>query len=339
MHALPYLFAWSIPATVFAGLWLGGAGTFLTVAFVFGLVPVLDALLGTSLRNPPEHEPPSPLYDAVLRGWIPVHLATLGYGLHVASSGALSGLELAGLTVSLGLTGGAGINVGHELMHRREAHDRGLAELLLTLTSYTWFCVEHVFGHHKHVATPGDPATARLGESVYRFLPRTLAGGVRSAWAFETRRVERSGQAGTWRDRRLRYSALLACAYALTGAAFGLPGLLVFAAQGVVAVFQLEVINYVEHYGLARRELEPGRYERVLPQHSWSSAHRLTGYLLYNLPRHADHHHRASRPYAKLRHVDEAPQLPAGYAAMFLCALVPPLWRRLMDPRAGALRA
>jgi len=334
LRAAPYLLAWSIPFSVLLGLYLGGFWTFFTVLYVFGLTPVVDLLVGTQERNPEEDASPSVFFDYVVRGWVVVHMGILLYGLSLV--GSLPPLEMLGLTVSIGLVGGAGINVAHELMHRRGRGDRALAELLMSLVGYAHFCVEHVHGHHRHVATPRDPATAQLGESVYRFVPRSVFGGLRSAWGIETRRVSREGVSGSLWDRRVRYAIEFMVLCALAVGVAGLAGLLFFLVQGVVAVLQLEVINYLEHYGLQRRVLSTGRYERVRPQHSWNSAHRVTGWLLFGLPRHADHHFKASRPYPKLRHLPEAPQLPAGYATMFLCALVPPLWHRVMDPRALA---
>jgi alkane 1-monooxygenase len=221
-------------------------------------------------------------------------------------------------------------------MHRRARWARALAELLMTSVSYPHFCIEHVLGHHRHVATPRDPASARLGETVFAFYARCVVGSLCSAWSLERERLSRAGQrAGTLRDRRLRYGLLLAGAYGLAGWSAGGLGLLVFAAQSVVGFSLLEVINYLEHYGLGRRELVPGHYERVRPEHSWNASQRLSNHYLFNLARHADHHANASRPYERLRHQDDAPQLPAGYATMLLLALVPPLWFRVMNPRVA----
>jgi alkane 1-monooxygenase len=249
-------------------------------------------------------------------------------------------LEQVGLVASLGvMMGGFGINVGHELMHRARPSDRALAEILMASVSYPHFIVEHVLGHHKNVATPEDPATARLGESLYHFLPRTLVGGVQSAWRLEKKRVATHGlMRFGLRDRRLRYplDVLLACAIIATFA--GWIGVAYFAAESVIAILLLETINYVQHYGLARAEVSPGRYERVRDVHSWNSAVRVSNWYLFNLPRHSDHHSVASRPYPVLRHNGDSPQLPAGYGTMLLAAFVPPLWRRWMDARATEWR-
>ena len=258
----------------------------------------------------------------------------MGWALLHITQNALSTFEIVGLTISVGMmAGGGGINIAHEMMHRKNLAHRALAEVLMTSVSYTHFCVEHVLGHHKHVGTPKDPATSRKNENLYAFLPRTLFGGLLSAWRLETERVSNRQISWTLKDRRVRYSVFYVAVLAAIILNFGALGTLFFIGQSATAILLLEVINYVEHYGLSRQQLENGRYERVLPKHSWNSAHRLTNALLVHLPRHADHHYMASRHYQDLRHIDDSPQLPTGYAAMVLLALVPPLWRVVMNPK------
>jgi alkane 1-monooxygenase len=197
-----------------------------------------------------------------------------------------------------------------------------------------------VYGHHRYVATPRDPATARFGESFYRFFPRTLAGSVVSALEIENERVRRRyGRALHPANRMLRYALVQLALYSMIGFVFGWLGVVVLAGQSAVAILELETINYVEHYGLMRRETSPGVFERVQPWHSWDAHYRVSNWLLINLARHADHHGIASRRYPALQAEPSTPQLPAGYGAMFLLALVPPLWRKVMDPRVVAERA
>ena len=249
-------------------------------------------------------------------------------------------LTFALLALSTGLMTGIGINVAHELMHRRGRPERAGAEILMVMTTYTHFCVEHVLGHHKHVSTPVDPASSRLGESIYVYLPRTLLGGLRSAWRLEGQRVRRVGiPSWSLRNRRLRYALTLLAVYVFIGATVGAVGVVFMALQSAVAMLLLETINFIEHYGLARREIRPGVYERTMPAHSWNASERMTNWFLFHLQRHADHHHLASRPFFALRHIDDSPQMPTGYAGMILLALVPPLWRRVMDPRVLAWQA
>ncbi|MEZ6184721.1 MAG: alkane 1-monooxygenase [Planctomycetota bacterium] len=336
MSPWPYLFMYTLPLAWALGTWLGGPWSFLVLAYAFGLVPLLEPLFGHDRADPEPDPGRRPLYEAILRGWLPVELAVLGAALWTATHVALTPLEWAGLVASTGtVVAGGGFTVAHELMHRRGKAERALAEVLMALASYTHFCVEHVHGHHKHVATPLDPASARRGEWVYAFLPRTILGGLASAWRIESRRVAKRGVRGL-ADRRLRYPLGIAALWLAVGLGFGLPGLALFLAQGAFAVLLLETINYVEHYGLARPELAPGRYGRARPEHSWNATHRLTNAMLINLQRHADHHAYAHRSYPELRAWPDAPTLPCGYPTMVLAALVPPLWFAVMNPRVDA---
>lgn len=344
VHAAPFALAFLVPASLVLALYGGGAWSFATVVFVFGVVPVADAWGGVSRANPaPDDEDAlasNPWYRALTIAWVPVHLVLLVLVVGRLARGPVSAVEAAGLVLSLGIVGGGGgITVAHELMHRPGRLERALAEVLLLAVNYPWFTIEHLLGHHRHVATPRDPATARHGESVYAFIPRSVLGGLASALRLEAARVRRRGaRAWSWRNRFWRYAAELAAIYAAVGLLAGTRGVLVFAVQGVIAFSLLEVINYVEHYGLVRAETAPDRYERTRLVHSWNSSHRVGNWFLFNLQRHSDHHYLAARPYQVLRHFDESPQLPSGYAAMVPAALVPPLWHRLMEPRLARWR-
>ncbi|MGL5912469.1 MAG: alkane 1-monooxygenase, partial [Phycicoccus sp.] len=239
--------------------------------------------------------------------------------------------------VTVGIVSGIGINAAHELGHKREDLEHWASKLALAPSWYGHFFVEHNWGHHKRVATPEDPASSRLGESFYRFWPRTVFGSLRSAWQIERRRLERKGRSVLSPANRVLQA--WSFSVVLWAVALGLGGpqvLLFLVVQAVVGLTLLEAVNYVEHYGLLRQRDEHGRYERVRPVHSWNNNHVVTNLLLYQLQRHSDHHENPARRFVALRHVDEAPQLPAGYAAMILLALVPPLWRRTMDHRVLA---
>jgi alkane 1-monooxygenase len=338
IRTLPFFLVFMLPAMLVFGAERGGLWTIAPVLFSFGLIPILDAVVARNLENPGESEPHRRWFDVPLVLWVPVQLATTAYVLWCCTHGSLGAFEVAGLIASLGIINGAGgINIAHELMHRKSAPQRAMAEILMTSVSYAHFCVEHVLGHHRNVATPEDPASSRLGESFYRFYPRTVLGGLRSAWTLERERCRSRGiPAWSLRNRCLRYPLILAAVYLGVALVFGPIGLALFVAQGVVAFSLLEAINYIEHYGLERRRLESGKPERVRPEHSWNSAHRVSNIYLFNLARHSDHHYLASREYDRLRHHDGAPQLPTGYAGMVILALLPPLWFRVMDPRVEA---
>lgn len=337
----PFYMVFLLPVMLVLGVELGGPWTLAPLLFSFVLIPVLDGVLEQNRHNGVEAEGHAPRFDVPLALWVPVQVGTTVYVLWRLTRGDLSGLELAAGTVSLGVVNGAGgINIGHELMHRANVWYRAGAEVLMATVSYTHFCVEHVLGHHRAVATPEDPATSRVGESFYRFYPRTVVGGLRSAWNIETERcLRKKVPAFSLADRRSRYLLTLAVTYGAIYLTMGSLSLTLFIAQGIVAFSLLEATNYIEHYGLVRERLANGRYERVRPEHSWNSAHRVSNYYLFNLARHSDHHYLASREYDRLRHHEGAPQLPTGYPAMLLLALVPPVWFKVMDPRVEAWRS
>jgi alkane 1-monooxygenase len=328
-------------------LWLVSRGGIYAVAVPIGLtfvaVPLLDVVIGVDTRNSPE-APPSAFQTALFRlaTWLAVPLqgALLIRGAAIVTTPATSLVELIGVVLAVGITGGViGITVAHELVHRASRLDRALGKLLLVMVSYFHWATEHVAGHHRWVATPEDPATARLGEALPVFLLRSVAQTFASSWRIEATRNARRGVQSPLRNPAL-IGVLASCG--LAGAmyvGFGSQAVWFFFAQSAVAIAFLETINYIEHYGLERRQIRPGVYERVTPLHSWNASHWLTNALLFNLQRHSDHHAFAARPYYQLRHHPGAPQLPTGYAGMALLAMVPPLWRRVMDPRVAAHRA
>jgi alkane 1-monooxygenase len=329
------------------GLWLASLGGIYTllapVGLTFVAVPILDVLVGIDTRNSPE-APPSAFKSALFRlaTWlaIPLQGALLFWGAAFVTKPSASLLELTGVVVAVGTTGGViGITVAHELAHRASRLDRGLGKVLLVMVCYFHWATEHVAGHHRRVATHEDPATARLGEALPAFLIRSVTQTFVSSWRIEAARNARRGVHSRLKNPVL-LGALGSCALAAVLAlVFGWPALWFFFAQSAVAIAFLETINYIEHYGLERRQLRPGVYERVTPLHSWNASQWLTNMLLFNLQRHSDHHAWPARPYYKLRHHPQAPQLPTGYAGMALLAMVPPLWRRVMDPRVAAHRA
>lgn len=339
IKVLPFFASFTLAATTLGGVWLGGVFTFLTPVVGFICLPVLDTLVGHDLEDTASEQASGTAFDLIVRLWVPMQLVVLASVLWFISFGEPTWLEWVGLLVSAGIVSTGGINSAHEMMHRKGALDRGLAEILMTTSSYTHFCIEHVHGHHKNVSTPMDPATSKLGQSVYAYYPQTVLGGLRSAIRIERARNQSRGVSWfTWRNRLSRYSVVLVLSYAFVGAVFGAAGLAFYVLQGVFAFSLLEVINFVEHYGLERDLLPSGRYERVQPRHSWNANYRVSNWWLFNLQRHADHHALAHRPYYNLRAIEEGPQLPFSYPTAVLVAMVPPLWRRIMDPRVLATR-
>lgn len=310
-------------------------------AVMYGVIPLVDALLGPDTRNPPDDAVPAleadRYYRAIVVAFIPFQFAATWWGCAVAAAGGLSAFGWVGLVLTVGGINGVAINTAHELGHKRPAWERWLARLTLAPVAYGHFYVEHNRGHHARVATPADPASARLGEGFWAFLPRTMIGSVVSAWQLEARRLHGRGlPALHWRNEVLQAWAMTALLYAALAAWFGAGVLLFLAVQAFYGASLLEVVNYIEHYGLLRAARADGRPEPCDPRHSWNSSHVLSNLFLYQLQRHSDHHAHPGRRYQALRHFPESPQLPSGYAGMILLAYVPALWFSVMDPRVLA---
>jgi alkane 1-monooxygenase len=338
----PFWLAYLLPPLVIISVFNGGWFTLVPIVVVFGLLPLLDWMSGVAAIA---REAPDLAFNTWFRLvtwlWVPVQLALIAWLVRTVPLEHLGPLELIGATVSVGATTGAiGMTFAHELIHRRHGYERAFGNILLASVTYPHFAIEHVKGHHRHVGTPRDPATARLGESIYRFVPRSVRGGLSSAWQIERRRLWES-EVGTWsvHNIMLRYAAVELAIYVSIAIAFGPVAAALFAGQSLFAIAVLEAINYVEHYGLLRKKSSPYEYERVKPEHSWDSPNRISNWMLINLPRHSDHHMSAAKRYQSLELLPHAPRLPGGYGAMFLLALVPPLWFRVMNPRVAAVRA
>jgi alkane 1-monooxygenase len=338
---LPFLIAYSLPLVHLLALELRGPWVFLSIANAFVLLPLFDALSGMSTSESDLSAPRRAFHDRILELWIPIQLGLLAFTIYSLINRPPTQLELVGLSLSMGiLSGGVGITIAHELMHRKGRMHRALGEILMTSVGYAHYCIEHILGHHLYVGTHGDPVTARRGESIYAYIPRATFSGIPSAWRLEKKRCDRAGISGlSLRDRRQRYLLTQSALFISLYLAFG--GLITtfYLMQASTAVLLLVIIDYIEHYGLKRTKLESGRYERVADHHSWNSTQALTSAYLFHLTRHSDHHMVASRPYDQLRARPDAPALPAGYPTMMLAALIPPLWFRIMNPRADAVEA
>jgi alkane 1-monooxygenase len=272
-------------------------------------------------------------YRILLYCFLPSQFAATVWGTWLAVQPGTGGWAVAGLVVTVGNINGFGINTAHELGHKPGRLQRWLAKIALAPVAYGHFYVEHNRGHHRKVATPEDPASARMGESFWVFLPRTIIGSLISAWDIEKRRLEKSGK-GVWNldNDNLQAWGLTVLLFGALTVWLGWFALLFLLLQAYYGASLLEVVNYVEHYGLLRSKGADGRPERCTPAHSWNSDHVVNNLILYHLQRHSDHHDNPTRPYQALRHLDESPQLPAGYAALILLSYVPPLFFRVMDP-------
>tara|TARA_R110002124_G_scaffold233235_6_gene398361 strand:- start:10321 stop:11448 length:1128 start_codon:yes stop_codon:yes gene_type:complete len=345
LDALPFWMTLvNVPLAVIGTIW-GGLWTLLLPAYGVMLVPVLDRLTGLNEDNadPETDEADLFWYRAITLIWVPVQFVLLFWIIgYVSLNRHLGWAELLVLLYGVGImTGASGIVYAHELMHQRNRLERWLGDLLLAMVLYSHFRSEHLLVHHQHVATPRDAVTARYNESFLRYFPRVLRHCPPSAWRAEAALLKRRG-AGTF-DRRnpfWRYGALQLGMLIMAVVVGGWYGLALFLAQSLIAIWMLELTNYVEHYGLTRKYLGRGKFEYVKPHHSWNAAHRVSNWLLINLQRHSDHHYKPDRRYPLLQTYDEdeAPQLPYGYPLMTAMAMVPPLWRRVMNPKVRQWR-
>jgi len=308
---------------------------------VLVIIPVLDWLVGEDGTNPRDEDYELLSNDRYYRWctylFLPVQLIGLVIAAAMWAGDELSFVDKLGLATTLGLVSGIGINAAHELGHRVEHLERWLAKIALAQSAYGHFFVEHNRGHHVRVATPDDPASARLGESLYEFLPRSVAGGFRSAVALESERLARKGK--RWWSPHNHILQAWSMTVVLFGGlmlVFGWQILGWLVLQAVIGAALLETVNYVEHYGLLRERRPDGRWARCSPRDSWNSDRLVTNIFLFHLQRHSDHHANPGRRYQTLRSCDVAPQLPAGYASMIVFAAIPPLWRAVMDHRVLA---
>ena len=344
----------SLAFIAFGGYALTGWSAWLWIGpiVILGIVPGIDLVAGLDRSNPPddviEQLEGDRYYRWITYLFLPIQYAGFIGAMWLIAGGnpfgmldePLSVLDKVGLAISIGCVGGIGINTAHELGHKKESHERWLSKIALAQSFYGHFYIEHNRGHHVRVATPEDPASSRLGESFYAFWPRTVWGSLRSAWRLEKRRYARRRK----HPFRLGNDVLNAwlMSVVLWGGvllAFGIGVLPYLVIQAVVGFSLLEVVNYMEHYGMLRQKVGEGkrrRYERVDPSHSWNSNNIATNVLLYHLQRHSDHHANPTRRYQTLRDFEESPVLPTGYAGMIVLAIVPAIWRRVMDPRVVA---
>ncbi|MDA7964580.1 alkane 1-monooxygenase [Ruegeria sp.] len=305
---------------------------------------VLDHLTGLNLENADPDTPDVGLrwYILLTNLWAPIQFLTLFGLIWFVTRSDLSTAERVGVFFGMGVISGTiGINYSHELMHQKGRLERWLGDILLAMVLYSHFRSEHLLVHHRHVGTPRDPVTARYNEGFHRFYPRVLRQSLLSSFRAERKKLARKDR--PWTDPAnpfWRYWALQGAMLLLALLIGGWSGVALFLIQAGTAIWQLELVNYVEHYGLTRKYLGEGKYEHVHPRHSWNASQKASNWLLINLQRHSDHHYKPNRRFPLLQHhtQDAAPQLPYGYPVMTIAAMIPPLWRRVMNPRVRAWR-
>ena len=346
-----FLWSYSLLAVIVGTYYLlGSSWTFAGIGYTFVVVPLMDRLSGNDRSNVSRATYDEVIndryFDVLVYSFVYLHYALIGWGCYVLLTGGLTGWQQVGLIYSIGIFGGGIINVAHELGHRSSRVAQFHAKAALLSVSYMHFIIEHNRGHHVHVATPQDSATSHKNQTLYAFWGQTLVGSYRSAWRIEQKLLAKEGYPAWSRHNDMLWFAalpVLFCGLLTAGfsAWVGYVAWIVpvfFFTQSLIAILLLESVNYIEHYGIVRREIigvpgQPVRYERVNPLHSWNASQLVSNLVLFQLQRHSDHHAFAARPYQVLRHFDEAPQLPYGYAFMILISYVPPLWFRIMNPR------
>jgi len=336
---IKYLAAFIIPALIFFGTYKEGIFCYSAAFFAFVCIPLLEPLLSSSSKNLSDVEKSSKItsffFDFILLLNIPLIYISL-YVLSIKiNQGVISNFELVGYVLSFAtFLGACGINVAHELGHKDDRFSKLASVILLIPSLYAHFIIEHNRGHHKNVGTPNDPASAMKNELIYTFWIRSIIGSYFSAWKLEAKRLKVKNNS-PWHFSNLMFLfTFLQISYlSIILLMFGLKVLCVLSLIGILSFIFLETINYVEHYGLRRLQLKSGRYERVMPKHSWNSNHYLGRIVLYELTRHSDHHYLANKKYQVLDHHKDSPQLPFGYPTSMLLSLIPPLWFKIMNPR------
>lgn len=343
---LGFFTAFILPALAVVGFYQGGWWNYLTIAFVFIVITTVDYLTGLDTKNISDENldlvSEEIYYRLVTYLWTFIQLGFVLWAFYVISNKPLAFYEWIGFVVSTGLvTGGIGITVAHELGHKKSTLERFYSRLLLMTVCYMHFYIEHNRGHHVYVATPLDPATARKNENFYAFWVRSVFNSYVHAWTLESERLSRLGKPTlSLANAMISYTALpfifcgiLTFLFSLNFGVFIWQIPVFFFAQSIVAFTLLELVNYVEHYGIVRKKTSTGNYERVNPLHSWNASHLISNFFLFQLQRHSDHHANAIKRYPVLNHYDESPQLPFGYPTMIIIALLPPLWFNMMNHR------
>ncbi|MDX1904443.1 MAG: alkane 1-monooxygenase [Thermonemataceae bacterium] len=346
-----YIFPFILPALWVWGYYEGGIWNYASVSFAFVGIPLLDFLLGVDKKNIPkekENEASQDWYYAfILYSWAAIQLSLLVWACWVVAISNWQFADFLGFLLStMTVMGGIGITVAHELGHKNNYWEQFLAKILLDTVFYRHFFIEHNRGHHVNVATPKDPATSKANQNVYAFWWQSVWGGIKSAWHLEKRRLERKGKS-IWSKENDIWACIaeplvlilfitLLISWWENEFLWEIPAF--FLLQSLLSFSLLEVVNYIEHYGINRKILANGKYERVEHLHSWNASHLLSNFFLFQLQRHSDHHAYANRRYQVLRHFEDSPQLPAGYPTMILIALVPPLWFSIMNKRLNSWR-
>lgn len=343
VRAFKYLSPFIIYMGAFRAFTVTGWQIWLPLVYAWFIVPVIELFLkpDTSNMNEAEEEiaKKDKMYDILLYMVVPLQYATLILFLYSMSHDTLSLFDIIGRIYVMGLCCGVfGINVAHELGHRVTAFGQTLAKMLLLTSQYMHFFIEHNKGHHKRVATKEDPSSGRYGEWIYAFYFRTIFLSYFSAWNIANKEIRKKNlPVFSLKNEMIQFTIIQISFVALIFFVFGWLVTLYYMAAAMIGIFMLETVNYIEHYGLQRKLLSDGKYERAMPDHSWNSNHVIGRLMLFELSRHSDHHYLASRKYQILRHHENSPQMPTGYPGMMILSLIFLAWFIVMNKRIKKL--
>jgi alkane 1-monooxygenase len=337
-RAFKYLSPITIYLLAFLAFTAEGLIAWAPMIYAWIIIPILELMIKPNEKNMTAAEEElakqDKLYDYMLYVFVALQFVALYIFLHSFQSATdLSGWSKAGRICTMGLLCGTfGINVGHELGHRVNLFEQWLAKASLLTSLYMHFFIEHNKGHHKNVATPEDPSSARYNEPVYLFYFRTIIFSYLSAWKIANNEMKKKGHSALhWKNEMIQAHFIQLSFIGLIFFSFGFTITIYFLLAALMGILLLETVNYIEHYGLQRKETAPGKYERTMPHHSWNSDHVLGRLMLFELSRHSDHHYLASKKYQILQHHDASPQLPTGYPGSMLLSLLPPVWFYVMN--------
>ena len=334
-------FKYASPLIIYIGAFhsfsVTGWQIWMPLIYAWIMIPLAELLLKPDSRNmnaaEDELAKADKSYDVLLYLMVVLQYAALYKFLFAMSHDTMTWVDIVGRTWVMGLLCGTiGINVGHELGHRVNVFEQTLAKMLLLTSLYMHFYIEHNKGHHKRVATPEDPSSARYGEWIYTFYFRTIIFSYCSAWHIANNETKKKGKpVFSLYNEMVQFHLIQIAFVALIFFVFGWLGIIYFFAAAMIGILLLETVNYIEHYGLQRKQTDNGKYERAMPEHSWNSDHVIGRLMLFELSRHSDHHYLASRKYQLLRHHDNSPQMPTGYPGMMILSLIPPIWFFVMN--------
>jgi alkane 1-monooxygenase len=344
LRAFKYLSPLLVYAGAIRSFTVTGWEIWMPLIYAWVIIPAAELFIRPDPKNMSAEEEElaqaDPAYDFLLYGIVILQYLILSLFLMAMTQDKMTIIDIAGRVWVMGLLCGIfGINVGHELGHRSRPFEQVFARMLLLTSQYMHFFIEHNKGHHKRVATDEDPSSARYGEWIYGFYLRSIVFSYLSAWQIAIRESRRKNKRVVSLDNEMvRYTLIQIIFVVVIFMIFGGFTTFCYLVAAFIGILLLETVNYIEHYGLKRKQIAPGRYERAMPAHSWNSDHIIGRLMLFELSRHSDHHYLASRKYQTLRHHADAPQMPTGYPGMMILSLIPPAWFYVMNKKIGGTR-